>query len=80
MSMYIRKMSFGSFSGFLSVQEKIRFSYSSLVFEFFFFVSLFSFFVLRCNHATPAYAIVAKEKKNGVICPSFSFPIVFYIS
>ena len=46
MSMYIRKMSFGSFSGFLSIQENICFSYRSLDFEFFFFVSFFfSFFV-----------------------------------
>ena len=46
MSMYIRKMSFGSFSGFLSIQEKICFSYSSLDFEFFsLFLCFFSFFV-----------------------------------
>ena len=69
MSMYIRKMSFSSFSGFLGIQEKILFSYSSWDFEFFFFVYLFLFFLcLRCNCATLAYASVGKEKK-GLICP-----------
>ena len=46
MSMYMRKVLFCSFLGFLGIQQNICFSYSSLDFEFFsLFLCFFSFFV-----------------------------------